>query len=137
MSHNGAVQSGNKRFQRITVGVIIGLVVLSMALTLIGPALAASPTGASRTSASGTLATDDPVTTPSSGASGLVGTDDPRPVTETPQGTSTQVTDEEHIGGLVGFIAFMLGGLLLLIRGKRRERRERAMSGSEPILSGH
>jgi hypothetical protein len=48
-----------------------------------------------------------------------------KPHTKTPQGQATQVTDGEHIGGLVGFIAFMMGGILLLIRGRRRDRVQR------------
>ena len=63
-------------------------------------------------------------TTPS--VPGIVSTDDPKPVTETPQGTSTQVTDEEHIGGLIAYLVFMLAGVLLLLRGKRRERQAQA-----------
>ena len=41
MGHNWAVLFGKKRVQRITVGVIVGLVVLSLSLTLVGGALAA------------------------------------------------------------------------------------------------
>ena len=58
-------------------------------------------------------------------------------MTETPQGTSTQVTDEEHIGGLIAYILFMLGGVLLLLRGKRRERRERVEASGRVDLSRH
>ncbi|WP_353356498.1 hypothetical protein [Intrasporangium sp. DVR] len=125
---------GKKRMQRVTVGVLIGLVIVSLALTLVGGALAAAPgAGAARPQA-GAWAVDEQATTP--GLPGVVSSGDPRPVTETPQGTSTQVTDEEHIGGLLAYIAFMLGGVLLLVRARRRERRERAASqGSESILS--
>ena len=132
LGHNGAVLFGKKRVQRITVGLIVGLVVLSLALTLVGGALAAprpEPTGAGAVPpvAEGT-------TTPS--VPGIVSTDDPKPVTETPQGTSTQVTDEEHIGGLIAYLVFMLAGVLLLLRGKRRERQAQAEEGrSESILS--
>jgi hypothetical protein len=134
MGHNGPVLWGKKRIQRITVGLIVGLVVLSLALTLVGSALAA-PGDAATSPRAAALAEEERTTSPRT--PGLVSTD-PNPVTETPQGTSTQVTDEEHIGGLVAFIAFMLGGVLLLLRGKRRERRERAaLRGSESILSGH
>ena len=59
-------------------------------------------------------------------------TDNPLPVTKTPQGTATQVTDNEHIGGLVAYLVFMLGGVLLLVRSRRRHLREKQ---AEPILS--
>ena len=93
------------------------------------------PLPARRRGGAGDLApVAEETTTPS--VPGIVSTDDPKPVTETPQGTSTQVTDEEHIGGLIAYIVFMLGGVLLLLRGKRRERRERVEeSGPESILS--
>ena len=130
LGHNGAVLFGKKRVQRITVGLIVGLVVLSLALTLVGGALAAprsEPTGAGAV---------PPVAEGTTTPSGIVSTDNPKPVTETPQGTSTQVTDEEHIGGLIAYIVFMLAGVLLLLRGKRRERQAQAEEGrSESILS--
>ncbi len=132
MGHNGAVLFGKKRVQRITVGVIVGLVVLSLALTLVGGALAAPgtvPSGAGALPPGAEETTTPPVP-------GILSTDNPKPVTETPQGTSTQVTDEEHIGGLIAYLVFMLAGVLLLLRGNRRERRERAEeSRSESILS--
>ena len=132
MRHNGRVLCRKKGLQRITVGLIVGLVVLSLALTLVSGALAAPGPAARGAGAVAPVAEE--TTTPS--VPGIVSTDDPKPVTETPQGTSTQVTDEEHIGGLIAYIVFMLGGVLLLLRGKRRERRERAEeSGSESILS--
>lgn len=133
MGENEPVLWGKGRFQRIVVGVIVGLVIASLALMLVGGALAAPGERVGRGAA--VLVGDEQTGSP--GSPGLVGTDDPRPVTETPQGTSTQVTDEEHIGGLIAFIVFMLGGVLLLLRGKRRERREQAaLRGSETILSG-
>ena len=131
MRHNGRVL-GKKRLQRITVGLIVGLVVLSLALTLVGGALAAPIPTAGVADGSAHVAEETPTPT----VPGIVSTDDPKPVTRTPQGTSTQVTDEEHIGGLIAYIVFMLAGVLLLLRGKRRERRERAKeSESEAILS--
>lgn len=130
MSHNGPVLSGNKRFQRVTVGVIIGLVVVALALTLVGPALAAPAAGA----ALPLEAAPAVAPSPTPGSSGLVGTTDPKPVTQTPQGTSTQVSDTEHLGGLIAYVAFMLGGVLLLIRARRRERRERLLPTAQPIL---
>lgn len=39
MQHNGPMLMGNKRTQRITVGVVIGVMVLSIALTLISTAI--------------------------------------------------------------------------------------------------
>ena len=132
LGHNGAVLFGKKRVQRITVGVIVGLVVLSLALTLVGGALAApgpAPSGAGAFPPGAEATTTPPVP-------GIVSTDNPKPVTETPQGTSTQVTDEEHIGGLIAYLVFMLAGVLLLLRGKRRERQAQAEeSRSESILS--
>ena len=134
MRHNGRVLCGRKGFQRFTVGLIVGLVVLSLALTLVSGALAAPAPAEMGAGGLGHVA--DETTTPP--VPGIVSTDDPRPVTETPQGTSTQVTDEEHIGGLVAYLLFMLGGVLLLLRGKRRERRERVEAiGPESILSRH
>ncbi len=133
MGDNGRVLWGKRRVQRIVVGVIVGLVVASLALSLVGAALAApvEKAGPGAPALVGEERTSNP------GVPGIIGTDDPRPVTETPQGTSTQVTDEEHIGGLIAFIVFMLGGVLLLLRGRRRERREQeALRGSETILSG-
>ena len=132
MRNNGRVLCGRKGFQRFTVGLIVGLVVLSLALTLVSGALAAPAPAARDTAALAHVAEE----TAAPSIPGVVSTDDPRPVTETPQGTSTQVTDEEHIGGLVAYVIFMLAGVLLLLRGKRRERRERVdASGSESILS--
>jgi len=123
LGHNGQVLSGNRKFQRVVVGLVVGLVVVSLALTLVGGAFAATPD-----------LVGDGQTSPS--VPGLVGTTEPKPVTETPQGTSTQVSDSEHLGGLIAFIAFMLGGVLLLIRGRRRERREQAAAkGPGSILS--
>jgi hypothetical protein len=140
--------SGNnrRRAQRITVGIIVGALVLSLALALLStvaafglPAVIGAPTAPAPAVAKGPgeaveglpleATTPAPVTTehPLISTSG-----DPKPVTKTPQGQATQVTDAEHIGGLIGFIAFMLGGVLLLVRGRRRDRQERA---SEPILS--
>lgn len=109
--------------QRITVGVIVGALVLSLALSLLSTA------GAAQLDAPGGAVAPVPAAT----SQPLVSTSgDPKPVTKTPQGQATQVTDKEHIGGLVAFIAFMLGGVLLLVRGRRRDRRERE---SAPILS--
>ena len=126
----GPVLFGKKRAQRVTVGLIVGLVVLSLALTLVGGALAAPEPAAQR--ALSPVAEE----TPTPAVPGIVSTGDPKPVTKTPQGTSTQVTDAEHIGGLIAYLVFMLGGVLLLLRGKRRERRERAdESRFESILS--
>ncbi|EWT06457.1 hypothetical protein N864_21265 [Intrasporangium chromatireducens Q5-1] len=110
--------SGNKRVQRVVVGVIIGVVVVSMALSLLSVAVAAQASGqpAVRRVAADASPTPPPVD-PS-----LTQNDNPKPVTRTPQGQATQVTDGEHIGGLVGFIILMLGGVLLLIRDHRRRR---------------
>ena len=41
-THNGPMLMGNKKAQRITVGVIIGVIVLSLALSLISTASATS-----------------------------------------------------------------------------------------------
>ena len=38
MQHNGPMLMGNKKAQRITVGVIIGVIVISLALTLLSTA---------------------------------------------------------------------------------------------------
>ncbi|HEU5143572.1 MAG TPA: hypothetical protein VFT81_00190 [Dermatophilaceae bacterium] len=128
--------NNSRRTQRITVGVIIGVIVLSLALSLLSAAAAPSPVavvkGPHRAAVDGhprEATTPAPVTSehPLVSTSG-----DPKPVTKTPQGQATQVTDAEHIGGLIGFIAFMVGGVLLLIRGRRRDRQERR---SKPILS--
>ncbi len=120
-----------RRTQRITVGVIIGALVISLALSLLSTAFAvgsgAVPAARPGTSMEASTPTTAPAEVPLVNSSG-----DPKPVTKTPQGQATQVTDAEHIGGLVAFIAFMLGGVLLLIRGRRRDRRELA---SPPILS--
>jgi hypothetical protein len=126
MGQNGPVMSGNKRsqrFQRITVGVIALAIVVSLALSLVSGAFAATTAsrGAERpaVSVSGQPASSP---TPQPVESSLQDGGTAKPHTKTPQGQATQVTDGEHIGGLVGFIAFMLGGVLLLIRGRRRER---------------
>lgn len=117
MRHNVRVRSGNKRVQRITVGVIIGLIVVSLALSLASVATAAPRVDPPRPrEGSGAMATPAPID-PS-----LTANTNPKPVTKTPQGQATQVTDGEHIGGLVGFIILMLGGVLLLIRDHRRNR---------------
>ena len=42
MPHNGPMLMGNKKAQRITVGVIIGVIVISLALTLLSTASATS-----------------------------------------------------------------------------------------------
>ena len=42
MQHNGPMLMGNKKAQRITVGVIVGVIVLSLALTLMSTASATS-----------------------------------------------------------------------------------------------
>lgn len=118
MRHNGPVLSGNKRVQRVVVGVIIGVVVLSMALSLLSVAVAAQASGQPAVSR---VAADASPTPPPVDPS-LTQNDNPKPVTRTPQGQATQVTDGEHIGGLVGFIILMLGGVLLLIRDHRRRR---------------
>ena len=118
MRHNGPVLSGNKRVQRVVVGVIIGVVVLSMALSLLSVAGAAQASGQPAVSR---VAADASPTPPPVDPS-LTQNDNPKPVTRTPQGQATQVTDGEHIGGLVGFIILMLGGVLLLIRDHRRRR---------------
>jgi hypothetical protein len=128
----GPVLFGKKRAQRVTVGLIVGLVVLSLALTLVGGALAAPGPAPGEAGALSPVAE----ATPPPALPGIVSTDNPKPVTNTPQGTSTQVTDAEHIGGLIAYLVFMLGGVMLLLRGKRRERRERAEeSRFESILS--
>lgn len=118
MRHNGPVLSGNKRVQRVVVGVIIGVVVVSMALSLLSVAVAAQASGQPAVSR---VAADASPTPPPVDPS-LTQNDNPKPVTRTPQGQATQVTDGEHIGGLVGFIILMLGGVLLLIRDHRRRR---------------
>jgi hypothetical protein len=126
MGENGPVMSGNRRsqrIQRITVGVIALAIVVSLALSLVSGAFAATTAsrGAERpaVSVSGQPASSP---TPQPVESSLQDGGTAKPHTKTPQGQATQVTDGEHIGGLVGFIAFMLGGVLLLIRGRRRER---------------
>jgi hypothetical protein len=141
--------SGNnrRRTQRITVGIIIGALVLSLALTLLStvaafglttvtrPATGPAPAVTTAPEAVGVDGLPLEATTPAPATTEhpLISTSgNPKPVTKTPQGQATQVTDAEHIGGLIGFIAFMLGGVLLLIRGRRRDRQER---GSRPILS--
>ena len=121
LRHNGRVLCGRKGFQRFTVGLIVGLVVLSLALTLVSGALAAPPRR--RWAAQAPWATSPTRRRhlrPGNRQHGR-----PHTVTETPQGTSTQVTDEEHIGGLIAYILFMLGGVLLL-----RESAGSAASGS-------
>ncbi len=110
--------SGNRRLQRITVGVIIGVVVVSLALSLASVALAAPTTSQLASIRTATASTPAPVPIDPS----LTENDNPKPVTKTPQGQATQVTDGEHIGGLIGFIVLMLGGVLLLIRDHRRKR---------------
>ena len=130
MGHNGAVLSGNKKVQRITVLVIIGAVVLSLALSLLTGAGALGLTPGASSAASGlhpaVVGAADPVSSPSPTTGSA---DNPKPVTKTPQGQATQVTDTEHLGGLIAFLSFMLGGVLLLVRTHRRDQRERR-SGS-------
>ena len=131
MGHNGRVLMGNRKVQRITGGVIIGVVVISLALTLV--AASAAPL-ASSSSGMGVSDAASPTPTPSStpDAESLGSSGDPKPVTKTPQGQATQVSDREHIGGLIAFLGFMLGGVLLLVRGRRRDRHQ---ARREPILS--
>jgi hypothetical protein len=141
MGQNGPMLSGKarRRRQRITVGVIIGALVISLALSLLSVAVAAPLTDGSHRVPAGLHAAaraDTGSPTPAVTDSPLIGSSDaPKPVTKTPQGQATQVTDEEHIGGLIGFIAFMLGGILLLVRGRRRDRRERRSASAASILS--
>jgi hypothetical protein len=126
MGENGPVMSGNRRsqrIQRITVGVIALAIVLSLGLSLVSGAFAATTSGpvserpgTALSAPPGAAATTPPVT------SSVPGGGTVKPHTKTPQGQATQVSDGEHIGGLVGFIAFMLGGVLLLVRGRRRDR---------------
>lgn len=118
MRQNGPMLSGNKRVQRVVVGVIIGVVVVSMALSLVSVAVAA-PASEHPTSVRVAVASSP---TPLPIDPSLTQNDNPKPVTRTPQGQATQVTDGEHIGGLLGFILLMLGGVLLLIRDQRRKR---------------
>lgn len=133
--------SGNRRrkIQRITVGVVVGALVLTLALSLISAAWAdATAVPARSAGRADTLARVEGATIGAQGSttpiSQPVGSASraPRPVTKTPQGQATQVSDQEHIGGLIGYLAFMLGGVVLLVRARRRGRRERA---STPILS--
>jgi hypothetical protein len=118
---NGWVLSGNKRVQRVVVGVVIGVVVVSMALSLVSVAVAA-PAAVHAESLRVRVASSP---TPLPIEPSLTQNDNPKPVTRTPQGQATQVTDGEHIGGLAGFIVLMLGGVLLLIRDHRRKRATR------------
>ncbi|WP_051510584.1 hypothetical protein [Intrasporangium oryzae] len=113
---------GKKKIQRITVGVIIGVIVLSLGLSLLSAA--AAPRSRSGAAGGGRPATDAVATTAPSPAGAPLGrTADPKPVTRTPQGEATQVSDDEHLGGLVGYIAFMVGGVFLLARSRRRTRK--------------
>jgi hypothetical protein len=113
--------SGNKRVQRVVVGVVIGLIVVSMALSLVSVAVAAPLSGGSQSPRPAVATSSTPLPIDPS----LTQNDNPKPVTRTPQGQATQVTDGEHIGGLAGFIVLMLGGVLLLIRDHRRKRAAR------------
>ncbi len=56
MGHNGRVPSDNKKFQRITVLVIIGAVVMSLALSLLSGAGALGLTSTSSSAVEATLA---------------------------------------------------------------------------------
>ncbi len=135
MSDNVGMLLGNKKVQRIMVGVVIGVIVISLALSLVAASaspLSAGPTGQARPAAA--LVTD-PSPTPAPVTPSLDSSGDPIPVTKTPQGTTTQAADGEHVGGLVAYLVFMLGGVLLLVRGRRREAREGAATRShQPIL---
>ena len=133
MGHNGAMFLGSnrRRTQRITVGVIIGTLVISLALSLLSMAFAATSSAGHPVVATASQDASTPTTAPAENPL-MDSSGDPKPVTKTPQGQATQVTDKEHIGGLVAFLAFMLGGVLLLVRGRRRDRRELA---SPRILS--
>lgn len=113
--------SGNQRVQRAVVAVIIGVVVLGMTLSLVSVAVA-SPAGRPAAAGQDALAASP---TPEPIEASLTQNGNPKPVTKTPQGQATQVTDGEHIGGLVGFIVLMLGGVALLIRDHRRKRSTR------------
>ncbi len=136
MGDNVWMLLGNKKAQRIMVGVVIGVMVISLALSLVAASAsplsaAAPPRGADPVVVQASQPSPTPApATPTLGSSG-----EPIPVTKTPQGTTTQATDGEHIGGLVGYLAFMLGGVLLLVRGRRREARESAADRQhQPIL---
>ncbi|MEO7753590.1 MAG: hypothetical protein ABIS35_09265 [Terracoccus sp.] len=127
---------GNKKTQRIIVGVVIGLLVISLALSLVAASASplsavAPPRGANPVA----VQASDPSPTPAPATPVLDSSGEPIPVTKTPQGTTTQATDGEHVGGLVAYLVFMLGGVLLLVRGRRREAREGAANRvRQPIL---
>lgn len=129
MGQNGVVLLGNKKIQRITVGVIIGVLVISLGLSLLSAGAATLPSVAE-----GPALGETTTPTPSPGV-GSLGSGEAKPVTETPQGQPTQVHDGEHIGGLIAYLTFMLGGVLLVFRARRRDRRDVAEVARRPILS--
>ncbi len=137
MGDNVGVLLGNKKVQRIMVGVVIGVIVISLALSLVAASAAPLSAGAGgpRQAVPVVLQATDPSPTPAPATPSLDSSGDPIPVTKTPQGTTTQAVDGEHVGGLVAYLVFMLGGVLLLVRGRRREAREGAPGESpQPIL---
>ena len=82
--------------------------------------------------------------TPSSSPSTSPGIDpanvphtDPIPKTETPQGQPTTVGHSDHVGGAIATAAFILSGVLLLIRAHRRDPEyvERARQGHPAIAA--
>ncbi|WP_347353076.1 hypothetical protein [Intrasporangium sp.] len=111
------MSSGNRWAQRAVVAVVIGLLAVAVVLSLV-PAAVAAPSPSDRHAVLLTALRPAPQPTDLSATE----SGNPMPVTKTPQGQATQVTDGEHIGGLVGFIVLMLGGVLLLIRDHHRKR---------------
>ena len=125
---------GNGRLRRAVVAVVVGSMVVGLVVALLS---AAAVTAGAAPEPAGVRAEDTspaPLPSPSLDPR-LVQQEGEKPVTKTPQGQATQVTDEEHIGGLIAFIAFMLGGVLLLVRDRRRQRRERREEDGTRILS--
>ncbi|MDN5797899.1 MAG: hypothetical protein L0H79_19440 [Intrasporangium sp.] len=114
------MRSGNRWVQRFAAGVLILLVSLTLTLSL-DRAAAAQPAA----SVPSRLPAAAHTTTPAPIDPSLAQNDNPKPITKTPQGQATQVTDDEHIGGLIGFIILMLGGVLLLVRDHHRKRATR------------
>lgn len=130
--------------QRIAVWLIIVAVVGALVLSLVGNASAATTASGVtvRADAAGLAAetatpSPSPTASPTSQAEPendsvfAPPTGEPKPITETPQGQPTQVNDGEHVGGLIAYLVFMAGGVLLAIRGHRRAQAHRAAESAE------
>ncbi len=93
--------------------------------------------GASGGSSAATTTTSEPSSSTTSGSDPTASaTAGPTPTTSTPQGQKTDVTHPEHLGGIIAVAAFLLGGVALLLRDRRRHRARAAAAAGQPEAPG-